>query len=497
MGYCGAKQLEQEIDKLKAGLQPKIAKITEQREKVSEELMEVKKVVNQWQSKVKDLAVSLPRQEKILAENTRQLEQTTKEEKALSAKLMENKARYGEAKSALNASTTRSRLLEGLLREKNAGRLPGVCGRLGDLGTIPDKYDVAISTACGRTLNNVVCDTMDTAQKALQFIKDNNLGIATFIALDKMEPFYGKSQEPINLPSNSKRLFDLVKMKDGERYKGAFYYALRNTLVTGDTDSARQIAYGRDKRWRVVTLDGVMIETSGSMAGGGNTVIKGLMSKVTCDINPKEVEKMGNDIRAEEASLTKLSEGKARLDVEIRELARKIGVDKMEKQKCEQALKSHVKQQRRLEEEIPVLEKQLSDITTDETQLAALNKRLATEQLKLDEVLLVAGEKDKMIKRCEEEVSKLNKKHLKPQQDSLSNIDKDINKAQDKITNIKVSLKGLNRNKDKLEGSVGEVQENLAAADDIMEGLKKEFREIESMAEEVIDKDNSAQVMVV
>lgn len=40
---------------------------------------------------------------------------------------------------------------------------PGLCGRLGDLGTIDDKYDVAVSTACG-ALNNIVCDTIETAQ---------------------------------------------------------------------------------------------------------------------------------------------------------------------------------------------------------------------------------------------------------------------------------------------------------------------------------------------
>ena len=57
----------------------------------------------------------------------------------------------------------RGRVLEGLLREKKAGRLPGLCGRLGDLGTIDDKYDVAVSTACS-ALNNIVCEDFETAQ---------------------------------------------------------------------------------------------------------------------------------------------------------------------------------------------------------------------------------------------------------------------------------------------------------------------------------------------
>lgn len=58
-------------------------------------------------------------------------------------------------------------------------------GFQGDLGAIDDKYDVAISTACG-PLDNIVCDTMDTAQKCVNFLKRNNIGLATFIALDKV-----------------------------------------------------------------------------------------------------------------------------------------------------------------------------------------------------------------------------------------------------------------------------------------------------------------------
>lgn len=55
----------------------------------------------------------------------------------------------------------------------------------GDLGAIDDKYDVAISTACG-PLDNIVCDTIETAQKCVNFLKRNNIGSATFIALDKV-----------------------------------------------------------------------------------------------------------------------------------------------------------------------------------------------------------------------------------------------------------------------------------------------------------------------
>lgn len=56
----------------------------------------------------------------------------------------------------------------------------------GDLGAIDEKYDVAISSSCG-ALDNIVVDTIDTAQKCVTFLKEQNIGVATFIGLDKVE----------------------------------------------------------------------------------------------------------------------------------------------------------------------------------------------------------------------------------------------------------------------------------------------------------------------
>ena len=56
----------------------------------------------------------------------------------------------------------------------------------GDLGAIDEKYDVAISTACG-ALDNIIVDTMDTAVQCVDFLRKQDVGVATFIGLDKME----------------------------------------------------------------------------------------------------------------------------------------------------------------------------------------------------------------------------------------------------------------------------------------------------------------------
>lgn len=92
--------------------------------------------------------------------------------------------RLEESRSTLSANTSRGRVLDGLMEQKRKGNLPGIFGRLGDLGAIDEKYDVAISTACG-PLDHIVVDTVDCAQKCIQFLKQNNLGVASFIALEK------------------------------------------------------------------------------------------------------------------------------------------------------------------------------------------------------------------------------------------------------------------------------------------------------------------------
>ena len=85
----------------------------------------------------------------------------------------------------MSANTSRGRILDGLMEQKRNGTLPGIFGRLGDLGAIDEKYDGAVSTACG-PLDNIVVDTVDTAQKCIGYLKHCNLGRASFIALEKM-----------------------------------------------------------------------------------------------------------------------------------------------------------------------------------------------------------------------------------------------------------------------------------------------------------------------
>lgn len=133
---------------------------------------------------------------------------------------------------------------------------------------------MAISTACG-ALNNLVVDTVEQGQSCIEYLRKQNVGRASFMVLDKLSSTNGLDK--ITTPENVPRLFDLIKPKE-PRFAPAFFKGVGNTLVADDLEQANRIAFGSQKRWRVVTLHGQLIDSSGTMSGGGNHVAKGGMS---------------------------------------------------------------------------------------------------------------------------------------------------------------------------------------------------------------------------
>ena len=182
-------------------------------------------------------------------------------------------------------NTVLTRLFEARDHKKELSNV-GFFGRLGDLGSIDPRYDIAISTSCP-SLDDLVVATAEDAQRCVEYLKKYNIGRARFIILDKMTYIFlhsfilgslqDKMKLPFNSPANSQRLFDLISVDDPQ-FLPAFYFALRDTLVTSSLDIARSIAYrGNQVCFRVVTLDGILIDHSGTMSGGGSVKRHGLM----------------------------------------------------------------------------------------------------------------------------------------------------------------------------------------------------------------------------
>ena len=191
---------------------------------------------------------------------------------------------------------------------------------MGDLGVIDDKYDVAVTTACG-SLNNLVVDTVEQGQACIEHLRKGNIGRASFMVLEKLPP---RDLSRIETPENVPRLFDLIKPKD-PKFAPAFYKGVYNTLVANDLAQAQRIGYGK-KRWRVVTLAGQLIDPSGTMSGGGTKVARGGMSsKFAADmVAPEVVARYEKECATAEQELASFQSGRKAAEAELTGLRRRL-----------------------------------------------------------------------------------------------------------------------------------------------------------------------------
>lgn len=154
------------------------------------------------------------------------------------------------------------------------------------------------------------------------------------MVLEKLSSTNGLDK--VSTPENVPRLFDLIKPKEA-RFAPAFFKAVGNTLVANDLEQANRIAFGAHKRWRVVTLTGQLIDTSGTMSGGGTHVSRGAMSsKLAPDaVQPdtlRRYEKESEEsTKAYEAALSDLRRMESEMDSFSREMPQvEMAIQKIE-----------------------------------------------------------------------------------------------------------------------------------------------------------------------
>lgn len=258
------------------------------------------------QNKAKAMQKQLKQKEVRLPEAKRELAEVTQREMVARKERQAGRRQLEETKASLEASKSESLVVTKLLAEKSAGRIKGIMGRLGSLGAIDSKYDVAVTTACP-ALSNIVVESTSTGQRCVSYLRKNNLGRATFIMLDKLQYLADRMTKRVETPENVPRLFDLVRCKDPS-LRVAFYYALKDTLVAETLEQAVRVSNHKGKRWRVVTLEGQLLEASGTMSGGGNRVLKGGMSSKLTSASAADTKMSAKEIKGAEADLARLEQ---------------------------------------------------------------------------------------------------------------------------------------------------------------------------------------------
>ncbi len=169
-----------------------------------------------------------------------------------------------------------SKAVKTVMRESAHGALKGVHGPVANLLRAPDEYALAVETAIGGAMQNIVVDTQYDGRAAIELLKRQDAGRGTFLPIDVVNGAV-MNNAPEDDPGFVGVAFDLVKF-DG-KYRGIFANLLGRTVVAETLADAVRMSKKSGAHLRIVTLDGQLINSGGSMTGGSAAKGTGVLSR--------------------------------------------------------------------------------------------------------------------------------------------------------------------------------------------------------------------------
>lgn len=382
------------------------------------------------------------------------------------------------------------------------GKIGGIHGPVSRLIKVPTDYAVAIETALGGAMQNIVTGNEEDAKRAIRTLKENKGGRATFLPIATIKPRYLNENGIDSCFGFVGVASDLCDCKD--EYKGILQNLLGKIVIAEDLNSAVSIAKKYSYRFKVVTLDGQVVNAGGSLTGGSLNKRTGLLSraseiekyrkeaKTLADKANELKEQYSNsqqefakyeadilgtrgDLSTEQQELIRLRTEYKACQNEYDSLVSSIDFTKNEIVECENKISNLQKDKETAdkefsayEEEIANIEKTTSNLTGNRLALTEKREQLS-EKLQNIRLEIVTFEKDKEALISEIRTSEYNSQHQTERKENLRNqivsvnsnidiINKKIesytnisNNYQDKIAEFNNAIEKLNGDKEKFE----------------------------------------------
>lgn len=351
--------------------------------------------------------------------------------------------------------------VKAVMKESGRGALRGIYGPVSQLITVKDKYSAAIETALGAAVQNIVVDNETDAKRAMGFLKEHRAGRATFLPITAIKGRVLSEQGLDDQYGFVSIASDLVSYDN--KYSEIIRWLLGRTAVAEDIDSAIAIAKKYSYRFRIVTLDGQIINAGGSMTGGSRVQNAGILSrgneierlKGSLASMQKELDGMLSDYKllSEDASAAKAelegAEGdllRAKEENIRREGELKLASDKLA------SVSSGVKE---LLEEKETLEKRIESVSSGaEAARSQIDELKETLENKEKELESITGDSKTLQKNREEVASKAAEIRLR-----IVSLQKDVEANTDEITRLKNRKTGHLDRLSELDGEIREIEE--------------------------------------
>ena len=324
---------------------------------------------------------------------------------------------------------------------KNRSRFSGLAGAVNELLTVPKRYTTAIETVLGSQLQQLVVDTQATGKDIIHALVRQRAGRVTILPLDSLSQRRPSSvfQQLSTMTGYLGRAADLIKF--APRYQIIVEHLLGNTVVADNLDNATAIARAGHHYVRVVTLDGQLINASGSMTGGANRHQRmGLLSQ------KQLAEQLESTLKEQQTTASQLEQEVAKLH-------------------HAQAANDQVNQQ--LQEQFTAQQADLHAIQS-KRQIAASQVQTLERQLKA--VQEQAAQQQSQHADYEQQAQSLVKQ--------VENAQPEFDQSKDQIAHMEQQIQELQTNASAQNEQLHQMQEWLAVAKERLQQLQQHFQEL-------------------
>ena len=465
-------------------------------QKLSQEQERVTKVLSDAKEKIEELSNSIDGYTMRANKREEKVNKLKEELDNLSIEVRQKQSKARMLEELEKNMEGYSGSVKNVMREAKRGAIRGVHGPLSQLISVKEKYFVAIETALGAAIQNIVVDSEADAKRAISFLKEKNFGRATFLPITAirgrelnekgLDDCYGF----VNIAS------ELVKADS--KYSEIIKSQLARTVVVEDIDSAITMAKKYSNRFKIVTLDGQVMNAGGSMTGGSRTQNAGLLSRGNqIEKIKEEITKLSEKLEQESAlhktavedlssakadlinaqsELTAAQEDKIRAESELslvngqidaakasyEELVSEQETAKSRIEELAKQIKSAKEQNIKLTAEITTIEEEISSITGNRESLTQRREELSQNmaQINLD---ILAAQKD--ISANEENIEALKKRrliHEGREEELLSEISETEKKNEEQEALIEEYTEKSNKLRETSRSSSSEIERLIA-----------------------------------
>lgn len=363
-------------------------------------------------------------------------------------------------------------------------KLRGIHNVIGNLFEVEEKYSVAISTALGASVSNIVVDNESSAQEAITFLKNNGVGRATFFPLSIIKP-KGIDYETANHLKNMNGVLGIASdlIKYPPTYTNILLNQLGNIIVVDNMQNASKVASSIQHRYRIVTLDGELLHVGGSLTGGKVATSRNII------LEKYELENKIKEEKQLEETRSNLEEKMNDIDHQYQAMEDKVYLIRKEKLDKTVILDTLSRQIQTVLEEQKAVSLELTG-----TENILSNQLQKEEEEILQEYYAATSEKDKLQNDIEQTIKQKNeyKEQLEEYEYTVKKENSLYNEKNNQLKELEISVNRLDVKLDNLLTTLSEtytltyeaaiqkykleIPENIARSK--VNALKRELKEI-------------------